>query len=76
MIIDRAIENAVKAGTSEDRRTSNTKVIRLLKAMAVTLKDLPHNQQLELDTIINDMSDGYKFNWLGATSYNASFIKG
>ena len=41
----------------------NTKVNRLLGALAVELKDLPDEIHIAIHRIINDEKDGYVFKW-------------
>ena len=62
--------------TTKDHRSHNGRVSRLLRALAIELKDLPYQQQKHIDHIINDVRDGYKFNWLGVVDHNRAFIKG
>lgn len=61
--------------TAKDHRGHNSKVSRLLSALAIELKDLPLDQQKRIDYIINDLRDGYKFNWFGAVEFNKTFVK-
>lgn len=68
-------EQVVEFNTSKDHRSQNGKVSRLLRALAIELKDLPHNKQVAIDYIINDLRDGYKFNWLGIVEHSRAFIK-
>ena len=44
-------------------RSHNSKVSRLLSALAFELKDLPEKKQQRIDRIINDERDGYIFDW-------------
>jgi len=76
MLKDKAIEQTLKFGTPCDKRSENSKVKRLLHALAIELKDLPYGKQLAIDYIINDIRDGYKFNWLGVVDFNRCFIEG
>lgn len=62
--------------TKKDKRSNNTKTKRLLSALAIELKDLPYNQQKRIDGIINDLRDGYRFNWIGAVEFNQTSICG
>lgn len=55
--------------TSKDHRSTNSKVTRLLRALAIELKHLPHEKQKRIDYIINDLRDGYEYNWIGAVEY-------
>jgi len=50
-------------------RSNNTKVNRLLRAMALELMDLPYEKHKRLDQIINDDRDGYVYNWLGTVDW-------
>ena len=47
-------------------KSKNTKVSRLLDAMAVTLCDLPDETVKELHATINDDRDGYEFDFVSA----------
>jgi hypothetical protein len=60
------ITQITQFNTKKDHRTHNTKVNRLLSALACELKDLPNDKQMRIDYIVNDLRDGYKFNWLGS----------
>ena len=66
---DRHLEQIGKFNTSKDHRSHNGKVSRLLRALAIELKDLPHDKQIAIDHIINDLRDGYKFDWLGIINW-------
>lgn len=68
--MDKFRKQILLCGTSQDHRSSNPKVRRLLSSLALLLKDLPYDQQKEINHIINDLRDGYIFDW---TSHVASY---
>ncbi|KKN56249.1 hypothetical protein LCGC14_0573940 [marine sediment metagenome] len=63
---DRYFEQIANYNTKKDKRSNNAKTKRLLSSLAVVLKDLPHNQQKQIDHVINDLRDGVRFNWIGS----------
>jgi hypothetical protein len=75
MIAEKQIEQLMGIGTKKDHRSKNKKTIRLLRALAIELKDLPCDMQKRIDYIVNDLSDGYDFNWIGAVEHNRCFLK-
>ena len=75
-LIANTTEQVLGFNTAQDKRSTNKKVVRLLYALAIELKDLPYEKQMALDLIVNDLRDGYKFDWLGATETSRRFIKG
>ncbi len=74
MLTDEQKEQLAAYGTNRDHRSKNSKVRRLLSALAIELKDLPHDLQLRIDFVINDNRDGYDYNWLGMTDYWRNFL--
>ncbi len=65
----------ILCGTSQDHRSSNPKVKRLLSSLAMLLKDLPDDQQNEINHTINDLRDGYIFDWIGHVATYRSLVK-
>jgi len=57
-------------------RNRNKKVSRLLRALALELKDLPYEVHKRIDIIINDDRDGYVYNWIGMIDWWQNFIRG
>ena len=45
-------------------KSQNSKVTRLLKALAIELKDLHDEKIIRIHDIINDERDGYIFNFI------------
>ena len=68
-------KQALLCGTSQDHRSSNAKVKRLLSSLSLLLKDLPDEQQKEINHTINDLQDGYIFDWVGHVSTYRSLVK-
>ncbi|KKN55702.1 hypothetical protein LCGC14_0580040 [marine sediment metagenome] len=71
---EKHLQQINKYNTPEDHRSHNEKVDRLLRALAIELKDLPFEKQRNIDYIINDLRDGYRFNWLEIVEHNRAFI--
>ena len=55
-------------------KSTNTKVNRLLGALAVELRGLDDNVIVRIHNIINDDLDGYDFDFIGAVNSFRSFI--
>ena len=54
----------------------NTKVKRMLNALAIVLKDENVNLIEAMDKVINDKRDGYSFDFATACTYCRALIKG
>ena len=54
----------------------NTKVERLLDAMAIVLKDENPKLIAKLHEVINDKRDGYEFDFIAKVLNYKSFVKG
>ena len=54
----------------------NTKVERLLSALAVELKGMPDEAIRRIDDIINDGKDGYDFDFVGEVNSYRSCVQG
>ncbi|GAG31247.1 unnamed protein product [marine sediment metagenome] len=50
-------------------KRQNKKVFRLLRALALELKDLPFETHKRIDAIVNDKHDGYDYNWVGIVDW-------
>lgn len=55
-------------------KSYNTKVNRLLSALAVELRELPDEQIIRIHNLINDNRDGYNFNFISEVNSTRSFI--
>ena len=75
MIMEKFKKHALLCGTSQDHRSSNSKVDRLLSSLGCLLKDLPDDQQKEINHVINDLRDGYIFDWIGHVETWRSLVK-
>ena len=57
-------------------KSANAKVIRMLKAMAVLMKDEDPALLLKMHKTINDEEDGYDFDFLGEVYSVQSQVQG
>jgi hypothetical protein len=56
--------------------SNNTKVERLLRALAVELKDLSDDKIKKIHDMINDNSDGYNFDFVSEVNSIRYFVIG